>query len=163
MRPGVERRLGSSIGATQPPGGTSPSQIDGSGAPLDYFPAADVVFLDQASKSSRLTRTRRPTCSAGSSPRSIDYLDSGVIPIGPVEIVWAVWVSGSSARDEVASSRRDWWISIIARAICSQQSHCWAHSAPSGSSRAPMRRAVWAGPCAHRGVAVESRHGEHHG
>jgi hypothetical protein len=43
-----------------------------------------------------------------------------------------------------------------------QQSHYWAHSAPSGSARAPIRRAFWAGTCAHRGVAVESRHGEHH-
>lgn len=35
-------------------------------------------------------------------------------------------------------------------------------SAPSGSSRTAMRRAVWARPCPHRALALESRHGEHY-
>jgi hypothetical protein len=70
---------------------------------------------------------------------------------------------GDRFSSDTKSGRRSLLLQPHSGSAVAQQSHCWAHSAPSGSSLAPIRRAVWAGPCAHRGVAVESRHGEHDG
>ncbi len=70
---------------------------------------------------------------------------------------------GDRFSSDTKAGRRSLLLQPHSGSAVAQQSHCWAHSAPSGSSRAPIRRAVWAGTCAHRGVAVESCHGEHHG
>jgi hypothetical protein len=98
-----------------------------------------------------------PANAAKENPRRADATHLGL-----VDCETAGW-GGDRFSSDTKAGRRSLLLQPHSGSAVAQQSHCWAHSAPSESSRAPIRRAVGAGTCAHRGVAVELRHGEHHG